>query len=118
MKNIFKKWYFWAIVVLVAVISYVLLYVWFDTDRKKAALLLAYLDLNKWGGTAAPKTEAGYNSLAKGYYDGTADAGYFGWKSWSGAGKGTKGASSSELNALIKANPDAWKAVKAMKPTF
>lgn len=118
MKKLLKNWIFWAALALILVVGYVLVYIWFDGDRKKAALLLAYLDLNKYGGEAAPKTEAGYNSLAKGYYDGTAPEGYFGYKALNVFGKGTKGASSSDLNKLIKDNPEQWKIVKAMKPTF
>lgn len=118
MKKLFKNWIFWAVLVLVLVLVYVFMYIWFDGDRKKAALLLAYLDLHKYGGEAAPKTEAGYNSLAKGYYDGTAPEGYYGYKALNVFGKGTKAASSTDLNKLIKENPEAWKIVKSIKPTF
>lgn len=116
--KIFKNWMFWAAVVVVLIVAYVLMYVWFDGDRKKAALLLAYLDLNKYGGDAAAKSEAGYNSIAKGYYDGSHASNFYGWKAAALSGKGTKGASSSDLNKLIKDNPEQWKIVKAMKPTF
>ena len=116
MKKYLKKWWVWAAIVVVSLLIYYFFFYWSENDRKRAALLLAWLDVNKYGGTAAENTESGLNSIAKGYYEGTHPKEWYGWLAFQGGA--TKTAKVADLKKLKTDNKEGWDAISKMQITF